>query len=57
MGLPVLLGVLSEDRDDMELMRGALEALLLSISTQGAPNTADGPSKVEVCMPCVHMHM
>jgi hypothetical protein len=32
MGLPVLLSVLSEDRDDLELLKGALEVLQLSVA-------------------------
>lgn len=31
MGLPVLLAVLAEDRDDLELLKGALEVLHLSV--------------------------
>lgn len=32
MGLPVLLSVISEDRDDLELLKGALEVLQLSVA-------------------------
>jgi hypothetical protein len=32
MGLPVLLSVLAEDRDDLELLKGALEVLQLSVA-------------------------
>lgn len=32
MGLPVLLSVLQEDRDDLELLKGALEVLQLSVA-------------------------
>lgn len=39
MGLPVLLAVLHEDRDDLELTRTALEALALSFAAGGAGGT------------------
>jgi hypothetical protein len=32
MGLPVLLSVLTEDRDDLDLLKGALEVLQLSLA-------------------------
>jgi hypothetical protein len=32
MGLPVLLAVLQEDRDDVELLKGALEVLQLTVA-------------------------
>jgi hypothetical protein len=32
MGLPVLLSVLTEDRDDLDLLKGALEVLQLSVA-------------------------
>lgn len=35
MGLPVLLSVLAEDRDDLELLKGALEVLQLSVALPG----------------------
>jgi hypothetical protein len=38
MGLPVLLGVLREDRDDLELLRGAAEVLLAVLAPpEGGP--------------------
>eukprot|EP00775_Hariotina_reticulata_P006091 gene6091-6329_t len=35
MGLPVLLAVLQEDRDDIELLKGALEVLQLAVALPG----------------------
>lgn len=32
MGLPVLLSVLTEDRDDLDLLKGALEVMQLSVA-------------------------
>lgn len=39
MGLPVLLAVLQEDRDDVELLKGALEVLQLAVALPGGPSS------------------
>lgn len=39
-GFPILLNVLKEERDDVELVRGALETLVSALSPIG---TTDGP--------------
>lgn len=56
MGLPVLLSVLTEDRDDLELLKGALEVLHLSVAL---PEGADSKQLEQqgVCVPgfaCLH---
>jgi hypothetical protein len=40
MGLPVLLAVLQEDRDDLELLKGALEVLQLTVALPEAASAA-----------------
>jgi hypothetical protein len=40
MGLPVLLSVLQEDRDDLELLKGALEVLQLAVTLPDGFNPA-----------------
>jgi hypothetical protein len=40
MGLPVLVAVLQEDREDLDLLRGALEALLASFGAGGTEDAA-----------------
>jgi len=42
MGLPVLLSVLQEDRDDIELLRTALESLALSFASGDGPGGTPG---------------
>lgn len=53
MGLPVLLSVLAEDRDDLELLKGALEVLQLSVALpDGAAAAAAQQMSPEVgCIP------
>jgi hypothetical protein len=40
MGLPVVLAVLQEDRDDLELLKGALEVLQLTVALPEAASAA-----------------
>jgi hypothetical protein len=35
MGIPVLLAVLQDDRDDLDLVRGALECLVAAMTPGG----------------------
>lgn len=49
MGLPVVLSVLQEDRDDLELLKGALEVLHLSVALpEHAQQQQDRQLQVEV---------
>ena len=45
MGLPVLISVLQEDRDDLELLQGALEVLYLSCSTGEGGHSPPGSAR------------
>jgi hypothetical protein len=51
MGFPVLVSVLMDDRDDIELVRGALESLVLAMGMpaggEGGPaSSANAPTAV-----------
>lgn len=35
MGIPVLVNVLCDDRDDLELLQGALETLVIAMRCEG----------------------
>ncbi len=39
MGLPVLVSVLQEDRDDLQLLIGALEVLIATFASEEQPYT------------------
>jgi hypothetical protein len=42
MGLPILASVLRDDRDDIEMVRGALEALVLAVGQPAASASETG---------------
>ena len=47
MGLPILVNVLKDDRDDLELLRGALEALVqATCSHSGATDARSNSAEV-----------
>jgi hypothetical protein len=52
MGLPVLLSVLAEDRDDLELLKGALEVLQLSVALPDGAAAAAQQESPEVGCTC-----
>jgi hypothetical protein len=45
MGLPVLISVLQEDRDDLELLQGALEVLCISCSSGEGAHSPPGSAR------------
>lgn len=53
MGLPILAAVLSDDRDDLDLVRGALEVLLLAMAgaDSAQPAAGGGSSAAEASCP------
>jgi hypothetical protein len=50
MGIPVLVTVLFEDKDDLELIRGALESMINAIA-----NCTSAENSHEACTHHVHM--
>lgn len=48
MGLPVLLSVLRDDRDDMDLVHGALESLVAATASHSHGGHGVAPSTAEV---------
>lgn len=50
MGLPVLLSVLTEDRDDLDLLKGALEVLQLSVALPQEAAAQQSPSGKDVSL-------
>ena len=47
MGLPILAEVVREERDDLEMLRGALECLCLAVPAA----SADNPRRPQACGP------
>lgn len=55
MGLPIMVGVLQEDRDDEALLHGALEVLLLAMPAGDVPAAATAGSDGGVSRPAAAM--
>jgi hypothetical protein len=60
MGLPILLNMLRDDRDDLELVRGALESLVAATATPHdprAPTTEVRPKWSAHSCVCAGVHL
>jgi hypothetical protein len=51
MGLPTLCEVVREERDDLEMLRGALECLCLSVPASGEANSRRPQARAAVLNP------